>query len=158
MIVQRATGERARLDELANPAPLSPGELRSIAATISSSGYSLERLDHEDDYYFSHHREHARLPAYRLIAQDSGHTRYYIDPVSGDILQKVARDNQWYRWLHQAPHRFDFSKVARSRPLWDVLTLALLSGTTVVCAIGAYLGLRRFGRTLHAPSDDLRGR
>ncbi len=156
MIVQRTTGERTRLDELANPAPLSADELQSIAATISSSGYSLERLDHEDDYYFSHHREHARLPAYRLIAHDSGHTRYYIDPVSGDILQKVDRDNRWYRWLHQAPHRFDFSIVARSRPLWDVLTLALLSGTTVVCAIGAYLGLRRLGRTLHAPSDDLR--
>jgi hypothetical protein len=44
---------------------------------------------------------------------------------------------QWYRWLHQAPHRFDSSTVARSRPLWGVLTLALLSGTTVVCAIGA---------------------
>lgn len=148
VIAQRATGERIRLDELANPAPLSPDELRAIATTIFSGESSLELLLHEDEYYFSHHREHARLPAYRLIANDHGNTRYYIDPVSGEILRKVDRDNQWYRWLHQAPHRFDFSVLSRSRPLWDLLTLALLSGATVVCAIGAYLGLRRLTRGL----------
>jgi uncharacterized iron-regulated membrane protein len=143
MIVTRTSGERARLDEHANPAPLSPDELRSIAATISTSGYSLERLDHEDEYYFSHHREHARLPAYRVIAHDNGRTRFYIDPVSGEILRKVDSTSQWYRWLHQSLHRLDFSVVTRSRPLWDVITLALLSGATAVCAIGAYLGIRR---------------
>jgi hypothetical protein len=122
---------------------LSANELASIAATLVGQDYSLERLEHEDEYYFSHQRERARLPAYRVTARDGGHTRYYIDTISGEILRKVDRDNQWYRWLHQAPHRLDFFTLIRSRPLWDVLTLTLLSGTTVVCAIGAYLGLRR---------------
>jgi PepSY-associated TM region len=145
MVVTRKDGSRVRFDEQANPTPLQAGELRWMAMSLAApiQNYSLERLEQEDEYYFSHHREHARLPVYRLILPDRGHTRYYIDPVSGDILKKVDRDNQWYRWLHQAPHRFDFSALARSRPLWDVLTLLLLSGTTVVCAIGAYLGLRR---------------
>jgi PepSY-associated TM region len=145
MIVTRANGERIRLNEHAQSASLKAGELRAIAETLPSTdrGYRLERLEREDEYYFSHHREHAHLPAYRVILDDNGHTRYYLDPVSGEILQKVDRGNQWYRWLHQAPHRFDFATIARSRPLWDVLTLSLLLGTTGVCAIGTYLGLKR---------------
>jgi uncharacterized iron-regulated membrane protein len=159
MVITRADTARIRLDERANPTLLSADELKSIADTLAEVAqerdqgpatgqgprFLLDRLEREDEYYFSHHREQARLPAYRVTvsARNGGLTRYYIDPVSGEILRKVDPDNQWYRWLHQAPHRFDFSAMTRSRPLWDVLTLTLLSGTTVVCAIGAYLGLRR---------------
>ena len=145
MIVTRSGGERIRVDEHANPTPLSADELQSIAGILDSrgEGYAMKRLEQEDEYYFSHHRERARLPAYRVIVHDSGLTRYYLDCVSGEILQKMDRDNQWYRWLHEAPHRFDFSAAMRSRPLWDLLTLLLLGGATAVCAIGAYLGVRR---------------
>ena len=145
MIATRRDGVRIRLDDHANMAPLRAAELQAIAVALASSArdYSLERLEQEDEYHCSHHREHAHLPAYRLIRGDAGRTRYYIDPISGALLQKIDRDNQWYRWLHQAPHRLDFSASIRSRPLWDVLTITLLGGTTVVCAIGAYLGLIR---------------
>ena len=145
LVVTRADGRRVRVDSKANATPLSTDDLQWIAATLAApaAGYTFDRIEQEDEYYFSHHREHARLPAYRVVLRSSGHTRYYVDPISGEILQKVDRDNQWYRWLHQAPHRFDFAAMTRSRPLWDILTLTFLVGTTVVCAIGAYLGLRR---------------
>jgi hypothetical protein len=48
-----------------------------------------------------------------------------------------------YRWLHQGLHRLDFAAAIRARPQWDAIMLLLMSGVTVVCATGAYLGYRR---------------
>jgi hypothetical protein len=84
----------------------------------------------------------ARLPALWFILGGTASTRYYIDPISGQIVSKFDRDAQQYRWLHQSLHRLDFNATLRSHPLWDFLTLSLLSGVTFVCAVGVYLGFK----------------
>jgi len=148
VVAARADGTRYRLDVNAKSAALTAGDRDFIARTLDStaSANSLLLIDHEDSYYFSHHREHAVLPTYRLIANDQDKTRYYLDPVSGEIRAKIDGDNQMYRWLHQGLHRLDFTPTFRSRPLWDVLMLSLLMGATLVCALGTYLGIQRLTR------------
>src|SRR5450755_1020473 len=95
--------------------------------------------------YFSHHHDVATLPVYRTIVPGSG-TRYYVDPAAGTLVAKLDANAQAYRWLHEGLHRLDFTALLRGRPQWDVLMLVLLSGVTVVCTTGAYLGYRRLTR------------
>ncbi len=97
----------------------------------------------EDPYYFSHHRDIVPLPVYRVILEDAGHTRYYIDPVSGAFLRRVDGNSRWYRWLHQGLHRMDFTPALRQRPLWDVLMWVLMSAVATISCTGAVLGIRR---------------
>jgi hypothetical protein len=59
------------------------------------------------------------------------------------LVAKMDRDARGYRWLHEGLHRMDFTAALRGRPQWDVLTLLLMSGVTVLCVSGAYLGFRR---------------
>lgn len=140
-----ADGRRIRLDEEGNVAPVSRTELTHIAQMLAQSDslVSAEMITSEDDYYFSHHREHAQLPAYRVILGNAARTRFYIDPASGEIQRRIDRDARWYRWLHQALHRMDFSASLRASGARDVLMILLLTGMSAVCAIGTYLGIRR---------------
>lgn len=98
-------------------------------------------MDREDAYYFGHHGEAVPLPVYRLIL-DAREIRYYIDPLSGDILRKVDANGRWYRWLQQAPHRLDFAAGLRARPTWDLVAWLLLAGVTLSCGTGFYLSVR----------------
>jgi hypothetical protein len=142
VILTDRLGERSRLDPMSGPTPLTPAEV-DVEARALASGRSSPRVEliaNEDDYYFTHHREIASLPVYRLLLEDG--LRYYLDPVSGALLRKVDSGVKGYRWLHEALHRLDFSRGVRARPLWDLLMLGLLSGVTLVCATGAYMGLR----------------
>jgi uncharacterized iron-regulated membrane protein len=161
VILTHRTGERLRLDPGSGPAPLSLSEAEVEARALASGRSSprLELLAREDEYYFSHHLEIVSLPVYRLILEDG--TRYYLDPVSGALVSKVDRDAQGYRWLHEGLHRLDFSRGLRARPQWDVLMLVLLSGVTLVCATGAYMGLRSLlprRRALRSRASNLQAR
>jgi hypothetical protein len=123
-------------------APLNQSEIAWIARSLGAGvGAAPTLMTTEDDYYFGHHREAARLPVYRMIWRDG--TRHYLDPVSGMLVAKMDRDARGYRWLHEGLHRMDFTAALRGRPQWDVLTLLLMSGVTVLCVSGAYLGFRR---------------
>jgi PepSY-associated TM region len=136
------SGERRRFNQRGAQTPLSSMDLSYIAMTLGCAATPVDApMTQEDSYYFSHHRDVARLPVYRLIRSDG--TRYYIDAVSGELLAKMDRSAREYRWLHQALHRMDFSAALRGRPRWDVLMWLLMSGVTGLCVTGAYLGYRR---------------
>ena len=155
-IASRANGERLRLNERGAQAPLGGAELKVLARAVAGVGTeigtrmggetpgALEFVTHEDSYYFSHHRELAALPVYRLVLASG--TRYYLDSVSGMLVAKLDVESRAYRWLHQGLHRMDFAARLRTRPQWDLLMLLLMSGVTVVCATGVYLGYRRLTR------------
>jgi hypothetical protein len=148
-IATTVQGERRRFNAAAAPAPLDDADLSYVAAALSGTGPSAVPmlLQQEDSYYFSHHRDAAPLPVYRIALRDGSDTRYYIDPLSGMLIAKVDRAAQDYRWWHQALHRLDFTAGMRGRPQWDALMLLLLSGVTLLCVTGAVLGCRRLLRT-----------
>jgi hypothetical protein len=140
-----AAGERRRFNGSAAPAALNGTDVSFIASTLGGTTAPVDRpMRQEDSYYFSHHRDVARLPVYRVIRGDG--TRYYIDALSGELIAKIDRAAREYRWLHQALHRMDFSATLRGRPQWDVLMWLLMSGVTTLCVTGAYLGYRRVSR------------
>jgi uncharacterized iron-regulated membrane protein len=147
-IASTAEGERRRFDAAAAAAPLSSDDLKFLARVLAGAGAPItpQLMSGEDNLYFSHHREVVALPVYRMILPGSG-TRYYVDPVAGMLVAKLDANAQAYRWLHEGLHRLDFTASLRGRPQWDVLMLVLLSGVTVVCVTGAYLGFRRLTRS-----------
>ncbi len=146
-ILSAGSGERRRFDAGGVPAPLAGQDLRFLSSALNGGQTGgLELLANEDNYYFNHHAERVVLPVYRVVL--SSGTRYYLDSVSGMITAKRDTEAMAYRWLHQGLHRLDFAAAIRARPQWDAIMLLLMSGVTVVCASGAYLGYRRLTRTL----------
>jgi len=141
LIATSRDGGRWRLDATGQPA--SSPDIKRVATLLGASngGSGPELIDREDAYYFGHHGEPVPLPVYRLILDDQG-IRYYIDPLSGDLLRKVDADGRRYRWLQQAPHRLDFAAGLRARPTWDLVALLLLAGVTLSCGTGFYLSVR----------------
>ena len=145
-VATKSTMERTRIDMVGAAAPLNESELMRIADALGNDNNRLlpQLLTTEDNYYFSHHQEAVRLPAYRVIANDDQQTRYYIDPISGALLKKVDGAGRGYRWRHEGLHRWDFTSTLRARPLWDFLMLGLMVGVTAVCGTGAFLAYRRY--------------
>jgi hypothetical protein len=142
-IATTSGGERRRLSTGAAPASLSEADWAYVARILGGTASATvpKLMTREDDYYFSHHHDLAPLPVYRLVLADG--TRYYLDAVSSTLLAKLDRAAQEYRWLHEGLHRLDFTAAMRGRPQWDVLMLALMSGVTLLCVTGTYLGYRR---------------
>lgn len=135
------SGERQRFDTQWNAAPLTEVAMANVAAAIQQqSQWSL--LTTEDTYYYSHGRDQVELPVLRVLA-DVQASRFYLDPLSGELLRKVDDNARWYRWLHSGLHRLDFAVLLRVRPFWDLLMWLSLLGAAVVCATGTWLGIRR---------------
>ena len=147
-VARTAAGDRRRLNADAVPAPLNAADLAYAGRVLGGGGAPAAPwlMRQEDAYYFSHHKEPAPLPVYRVILADGSATRYYIDAVSGALVAKFDRGARAYRWWHQGLHRMDFSAALRGRPQWDALMLLLMSGVTVLCVTGTYLGYRRLLR------------
>lgn len=124
-----------------------PLELREIERAVrqiapSEAAPKIDLLADGDNYYYSGH-ELRSLPIYRFIASDAERTRYYFDPIDGDLVIKFDASLRSYRWLFEGLHRFDFTSWLRVRPWWDLLVLPLMLGVATVCFTGAYMGVRR---------------
>ena len=46
----------------------------------------------------------------------------------------------------------------RARPVWDIVTVPLRIGVSLVCVIGLWIGLRRLKRDLAGPPRGVAGR
>jgi hypothetical protein len=103
---------------------------------------SQQLLPEADDYYYSRHQP-IEFPIYRVVLGDMQGSRYYLSPVSGEIVMKVDREARWYRWLFYGMHRLDFSTITRSGPARDFFMLLLLTGVTGLCVTGTWLAVRR---------------
>jgi uncharacterized iron-regulated membrane protein len=145
-VIQGADGSRHRFDEAGVAAPLTAVEISRIATDLGR-GAGPERMTEEDAYFFSRRHAPVRLPVFRVAAGGADGTRYYLDPVSGDIEAKVDRNGKRYRWLHDGLHRIDFLPAIRRGSIGYVLVLLLMSGVLTVCMTGAYLGWRRLARS-----------
>jgi uncharacterized iron-regulated membrane protein len=129
------------------PEAVSAWDWLAITKALGRGAGSAEgrMIDGGDDYYFNHH-ETRLFPVWRVILGDADRTRYYLNPENGRILEKFDGNRQWYRWVFLALHRGDFSRLLRTRPVWDAWIILLLAGVTVVTATGTYLGFKRLIR------------
>lgn len=142
-------GTRLRIDADARTAAVEPAQLVD-AAKVIAQGRPIESqglLTAEDSYYYRRPgSDGLTLPVYRVVLADPDHTRFYIDPVTEQILGRLDSNGRAYRWLFDALHRLDFTPWLRIRPTWDVLILLLLSGGLVLTGSGCYLAMRRLVR------------
>jgi hypothetical protein len=140
-----ADGTVSRWDEAGHAALLTPNDLAASAARLAGAVSIREQgmLNQDDNYYFSHDWHRATLPVYRVVLDDAAGTRYYLDPASSALVQRVDGNGRWHRWLYGALHRLDFAAWLRTRPLWDAVMLVLMAGGLVLSATGSWLALRR---------------
>ncbi len=146
MVTDRQGGV-SRLDADGQPAPLT-----AIQATAALHGLpgrklaGLDRLDHEDAYYYSGFERKAAFPVYRARFADAEATTFYLDGRTGRPVEALDNTQRQSRWLRTGLHDFDFFAGLRARPVWDLVVLVLLAGVTAVCVTGAWLGMKRIGR------------
>ncbi|MGZ3367439.1 MAG: PepSY domain-containing protein [Caulobacteraceae bacterium] len=142
-------GRSARLDADGRSAPLTA--LEAAAALRGLPGHrlaGLDRLDHEDAYYYSGFDRKAVFPVYRARFEDGA--AFYLDGRTGKLVEALDDTRRQSRWLRTGLHDFDFFAGLRARPVWDLVVILLLAGVTVVCATGAWLGIKRIGRDARA--------
>lgn len=146
VVATTRSGERTRFDSTWQITPLRDEEVQQAALALTHgqrrSAAPPILLKQEDDYYYGQGAESVTLPVWRIVGDDAQATRYYLDPITGQLLGKIDRNARWYRWLHSGLHRMDFSVWLRSRPLWDLVMWFLLSGATIVCGTGTWLAVR----------------
>jgi uncharacterized iron-regulated membrane protein len=139
VIAFRKDGSSTRLNSMASGAEIQLADIESAAAKLSVKVRSLDLLQQEDDYYYGH-KQPVALPVYRLMLDDVGKTRIYIDPATG-VVQTLDLNGRRTRWWESAMHNLDLPGL-RARPWWDVIVLLLLAGVTAVCATGTWLAWR----------------
>jgi hypothetical protein len=145
LVATDSTGARRRLDADGTIDPLKDADWRRIGQTLGTATTAVPALIQAgDSYYYSRPGVQQAFPVRRTVLTDAQRTRFYLDPVTGLPLGVIDGSARGYRWLHRGLHTLDFSAAIRSRPLWDVLMLALLSGVTVLCVTGTWLGWRRY--------------
>jgi uncharacterized iron-regulated membrane protein len=136
-----ADGNKIRYGADGDPQKLGDRDIAEAAVRIAGPGATWQLLTREDAYYYSIMSTHALLPVIR-VRQANGDF-YYLDPVSAALVSRADPDERDYRWWHSGLHRLDFWPALRSPTARNLIMLPLLVGATVVCVIGAYLGLRR---------------
>jgi hypothetical protein len=93
---------------------------------------------------YDHHSTPALLPAWRVIYGNAEGTRLYLDPAPANWSTSSIRAA---RASAGGTSRSTASTSGlRERPLWDLVTLALLAGVALVCLLGAWMGVRRLRR------------
>jgi hypothetical protein len=140
LLAVRRNGSQVRLDAAGHVAPFTKDDQSLVAHLLFGQGALMTR---EDAYYFSSTHKPAQLPVLRVIGDDAQATRYYVDPFTGQMRRAVDSNGRGFRWLQEGLHRLDFAPIFRWRPLWDVMMIVLLAGSSAVCATGLWVGAMR---------------
>ena len=140
-----ANGGMVRMNSSGRPAILTRAE---VAAALHGCPRvaSLFLLSEGDSYYYAH-KGPVRLPVWRAVLADPQATRLYIDAVTGTLLRAVDGRGRAERWLWNAPHSFDLPGLRQSL-LRYIIILPLLAVVTLVCATGAWMGMRKLDRDM----------
>ena len=145
LIAIGANGAMTRFDSRGRPAPLQQSTL-SQALHNGPPIASLDLLRDADAYYYQH-KFSLKFPVWRAILNDREATRLYIDADSGTLIRAFDSNGRSFQWLQDGLHSLDFP-ILRSRPLWDIVVLPLLTAVTFVCGTGTWMGLRKVARDI----------
>jgi hypothetical protein len=112
-----------------------------------------EWLTDYDNYYhqttpsfeLGRHKPAYVLPVLRVRYQDESETWLYFTPSLAQMVKFDKRDRA-NRWLYYGLHVMDWPGLFQRRPLWDIVTIALLAGLaaiSITTLLPAYRRLRR---------------
>ena len=119
-----------------------PKELMFEVARAAMPGVAVKDanwMDEPDSYYYPTLasfdlgiiKDVRTLPVLRVRFDDSTGTTLYLNPAHGQMV-KYDADDRVNRWAYYGLHGLDFAFMFRSRPLWDIVTLALMLGGTLL--------------------------
>ena len=142
----------------ARPEVLDEGVLRGAAAALVPGAHLTQTQVLRDyDIYYYARDEHAMmghvekpLPVWRLVYDNPQATWVYLDPKTGQILDRQDRSTRAGRWLFAFLHSWDWTALLTRRPLWDALLIFLSLGGAALSLTGVVIGWRRLGRKLRA--------
>ncbi|HEU4625436.1 MAG TPA: PepSY domain-containing protein [Steroidobacteraceae bacterium] len=140
-----AEGARMRFAFDGSAAPLTDADIDRAAQRLVGTANPVKwaRLAAEDAYHYSVGDDAASLPAVRVESAAPPGVLYYLDAVTGELIDKADSGGRAYRWWHSGLHRLDFAPALRTFFARTALMLPLLLGAAAVCILGAYLGIRR---------------
>lgn len=108
-----------------------------------------EMLQAYDFYWYAHHTPRL-LPMlrvrFRVRFDDQHATWFHIDPVTGDVLERLDSTRRLQRIVFNALHSLDFPVLLAHRPVWDVLAVTLCSlglALSITAVVIAWRWLRR---------------
>lgn len=140
-------GARQRFASDGRPAPFGPADWRRAGAILAAGkGPATVELMTREDAYFYRGAAASDLPVVRVTVPAMRETRFYLDPVSGEVVTIADPGARGFRWWHLALHRLDFAAWLRFGWIRQILEIALLAGVSSVCGIGAWIGIRKLMR------------
>jgi uncharacterized iron-regulated membrane protein len=110
-------------------------------------------LSDYDDYYhqtttsfeLGRHKPAYVLPVLRVRYNDENQTSLYFTPALAQMVKFDKRDRA-NRWLYYGLHAMDWPGLFNRRPLWDVVTIALLAGVLAMSITTLLPAFRRLKR------------
>lgn len=114
---------------------------RARAALAGARLMTATTLTAYDDYYRDQTRRRP-LPVVRVMFDDPERTWLYLDPRTGEIVQRRDRRSRLERWLYSGLHDLDFAWLMYRRPLWDVVLIGLSTGGVLLSLTGVVLSWR----------------
>jgi hypothetical protein len=124
----------------------SEATLRKIAErALPGVGVAADEWLTTFDGYYYDARGQRSLPVLRVRYADEAATWLYLDPSRGEITLAHDRVTRTRRWLYQGLHSLDFPVLYDTRPVWDVVVVALsLGGLFVGLTSASPAGARLF--------------
>ncbi|MDP3736670.1 MAG: PepSY domain-containing protein [Hyphomonadaceae bacterium] len=138
-----ADGSRERFGPDGASAPFDDAARNRAAKLLAGEGATpkVDLMTLGDEYYYPG-ASSSDLPILRVTVPEARGTRFYLDPVSGDVRFAADPGARDFRWWHMAPHRLDFF----ASPLREIVVFLLMLGVTAVCGLGAWMGLKKLAR------------
>jgi hypothetical protein len=110
-------------------------------------------LNSYDDYYhqttpsfeLGRHKPAYVLPVLRVRYNDANQTWLYFTPSLAQMVKFDKRDRA-NRWLYYGLHVMDWPGLYNRRPLWDIVTIALLTGLAAMSVTTLLPAFRRLKR------------
>jgi hypothetical protein len=114
---------------------------------------SSEWLTEPDNYYhqtttsfeLGRHKPAYVLPVLRVRYNDNNQTWLYFTPSLGQMVKFDKRDRA-NRWVYYGLHVMDWPGLFERRPLWDIVTIALLAGLGAISVTTLLPAFRRLKR------------
>jgi hypothetical protein len=125
-----------------------PKRILNVVTSVSSVAEA--RLMAQYDAYYLDRTGQRPLPVLFVRLNDEGHSRYYIDPKTAQVVGSYRSSAQsWVnRWLYHGLHSINFPWLYNYRPAWDIVVLTLMLGGTSLCATSVIIGFQLVRRKL----------
>jgi uncharacterized iron-regulated membrane protein len=138
-----ADGSRQRFGADGSPAPFDASAQERAAGLLAPSGAApkIDLMTSGDTFYYLGAAA-SDFPIVRVTVPEMDETRFYLDPVTGDVRFVADPGARGFRWWHMALHTFD----VMGSPIREIVIFLAMLGVTAVCALGSWIGLKKLAR------------